>query len=78
MTAMNPHIDRTGQRERQLAWLTVATPAVGTVVALVLAWHQGIGWLEIGALASMYLLTALGVEVGMHRFFSTMRSRPAR
>ena len=34
MTAMNPHIDRTGQRERQLAWLTVATPAVGTVVAL--------------------------------------------
>lgn len=70
MTAMNPHIDRTGQRERQLAWLTVATPAVGTVVALVLAWHQGIGWLEIGALASMYLLTALGVEVGMHRYFS--------
>ena len=61
MTAMNPHIDRTGHRERQLAWLTVGVPAVGTLVALVLAWQQGIGWLEFGALASMYLLTALGV-----------------
>jgi len=62
--------DRTGIRERQLAWLTVGIPTLGTLAALVLAWQHGIGGLELGLLASMYLLTALGVEVGLHRFFS--------
>lgn len=70
MTVVDPSIDRTGRRERQLAWLTVGVPALGTLVAGVLAGYQGIGLLEVGALSSMYLLTALGVEVGMHRFFS--------
>lgn len=62
--------DRTGIRERQLAWLTVGIPTLGTLAALVLAWQHGIGGLELGLFASMYLLTALGVEVGLHRFFS--------
>lgn len=62
--------DRTGIRERQLAWLTVGIPTLGTLAALVLAWQHGIGGIELGLLASMYLLTALGVEVGLHRFFS--------
>lgn len=62
--------DRTGIRERRLAWLTVGLPTVGTIAAVVLAWQHGIGALELGLLASMYLITALGVEVGLHRFFS--------
>lgn len=66
----SPVSDRTGIRERQLAWLTVGIPTLGTIVAIVVAWHNGIGALELGLLAGMYLLTALGVEVGLHRFFS--------
>lgn len=62
--------DRTGARERQLAWITVGVPTAGTLVALLLAWRYGIGTMEIGLLAGMYLITALGVEVGLHRFFS--------
>jgi stearoyl-CoA desaturase (Delta-9 desaturase) len=62
--------DRSGLRERQLAWFTVGIPTLGTILAVVLALYNGIGVLELGLLASMYLLTALGVEVGLHRFFS--------
>jgi len=62
--------DRTGIRERRLAWLTVGIPAVGTVLAVVLAIRYGIGRLEIGLLMGMYLCTAIGVEAGLHRFFS--------
>ncbi|MDR6116517.1 MULTISPECIES: fatty acid desaturase [unclassified Sphingomonas] len=65
-----PVADLTGRRERQLAWLTVGIPTLGAIAALAIAWVRGIGWLEIGALTSMYFITALGVEVGMHRFFS--------
>lgn len=62
--------DRTGARERALAWFTVGLPVLGTLLAVVLAVRDGVSGLEIALLAVMYLLTALGVEVGMHRFFS--------
>lgn len=58
------------RRERRVAYAMVVVPAMGTVVALMLAWRYGIGALELGLLAGMYLATGLGVEVGMHRFFS--------
>lgn len=67
---MDTDHDRAGIRERQLAWLTVGIPTLGTLLAVILAWHNPIGFLELSLLASMYLLTALGVEVGLHRFFS--------
>jgi stearoyl-CoA desaturase (delta-9 desaturase) len=66
----SPAADYSGIRERQLAWLTVGVPTLGTGAALILAFRHGIGSLEFGLLAGMYLLTALGVEVGLHRFFS--------
>lgn len=62
--------DRTGASERRLAYLTVGIPAVGAVAAVVLACFHGIGRLELGLLAAMYVCTALGVEAGLHRFFS--------
>ncbi len=65
-----PLADRTGATERRLAWLTVGIPAVGALAAVALAIVHGIGRLEIGLLAVMYLVTALGVEAGLHRFFS--------
>jgi len=62
--------DVTGSLERRLAWFTVGLPTLGTLLAFVLAIAQGVSTLDLSLLAGMYLITALGVEVGMHRFFS--------
>ena len=65
-----PVDDRTSTSERNLPWFTVGIPFVGTLIAVGLAIHDGIrGW-EIGLFTMMYLLTAFGVEGGLHRFFS--------
>jgi stearoyl-CoA desaturase (delta-9 desaturase) len=40
------------------------------VAAVVFLWGWGITWVELTLLASMYLLTVLGVTVGFHRLFT--------
>jgi stearoyl-CoA desaturase (Delta-9 desaturase) len=64
---------------RRLAYLTVGVPALGFVAAVAWSLATGFHWLDFGLLAGMYLLTALGVEGGLHRFFShhAFRARPA-
>lgn len=55
---------------RQLAYVTVCVPAAGFAAALLYSLRYGFttaDWLTLGV---MYLVTALGVEGGMHRFFS--------
>lgn len=65
-----PDASRQAQLERLIAWFSVGIPALGFVIAVVWAALYGIGVMEITLLAGMYLITALGVEAGMHRFFS--------
>jgi len=55
---------------RRIAYVTVGLPAVGFVGALVFAAMYGITATQIGLLMGLYALTVLGVEVGLHRFFS--------
>jgi len=55
---------------RRLAWVMVVTPLAGLVAAIWLGWGRGVGAVELGLLAGMYVATVLGVEVGMHRHFS--------
>jgi stearoyl-CoA desaturase (delta-9 desaturase) len=43
---------------------------VGFVAAIVYAWGWGVGWLELGLLFGMYVVTGLGVTVGYHRYFT--------
>jgi stearoyl-CoA desaturase (Delta-9 desaturase) len=45
-------------------------PLIGTVVALVLAWQQGITAWEIALLLVMYALNVVGITVGFHRYFT--------
>jgi len=45
-------------------------PFLGTLVALALAFHRPIGWLEIGLFFGMWMLTGLGLTVGYHRLFT--------
>jgi stearoyl-CoA desaturase (Delta-9 desaturase) len=40
------------------------------VVAAALLWGWGFGWVELGLLLGMYVLTALGITVGFHRLFT--------
>ncbi len=64
------HDSAQARLQHGLAWFSVGLPALGTLVALGWAWQYGLGALEPTLLAVMYLLTAIGVETGMHRFFS--------
>jgi stearoyl-CoA desaturase (Delta-9 desaturase) len=48
----------------------MVVPFAGLVVALVLVWGWGFGWIELALMVGMYVLTALGVTVGFHRLFT--------
>ena len=63
----------------QLAFVTVLTPLVGIVAAIVLAWGRGVGPVELGVMLFMHTLGVIGVEVGFHRHFShrAFKAHPA-
>ncbi|GLW63546.1 stearoyl-CoA desaturase [Actinomadura rubrobrunea] len=60
----------TDRAARRLAYVTVCVPAAGFVAAVAYAWRYGFTVVDGLLLAVMYLVTAFGVEGGMHRFFS--------
>ena len=47
----------------------IVLPLLGLVAAVVLAWGWGVTWVDLGLLAGLYLLTAVGITVGYHRLF---------
>lgn len=59
---------------RAVAWLGtfvgVTVPLLGLVAAILLLWGRGFGWVDLGLLVGMYLLTMIGVTVGFHRLFT--------
>ena len=60
------------------ASLLVALPLIAVVVAIVIFWSHGIGWLDLGLGIGMYLVTGIGLSVGFHRLFSHRSFVPAR
>lgn len=54
----------------RLAYLTVGLPTIGTAGAVAYAVHDGLTVTDAGLFAGMYLVTALGVEAGLHRYFT--------
>jgi len=54
----------------RLAFLTVGLPALGTASAVTYAVIDGLTWSDILLFLVMYGVTALGVETGMHRYFT--------
>jgi stearoyl-CoA desaturase (delta-9 desaturase) len=50
--------------------LVIILPLLGLVAVPFLLWGWGFGWVELGLLSGMYLLTALGITVGFHRLFT--------
>jgi stearoyl-CoA desaturase (delta-9 desaturase) len=63
-----------GTRQRVFAWIGtfvgVTAPLAGVVGAAFLLWGWGFGWVDLGLLVGMYLLTMLGITVGYHRLFT--------
>jgi stearoyl-CoA desaturase (delta-9 desaturase) len=60
------------------ASLLVALPLVAVVLAIVIFWNHGIGWLDLGLAVGMYLFTGVGLSLGFHRLFSHRSFVPAR
>ena len=56
--------------EKAASLVGVIGPVIGLVVAMILSWGWGFSWLYAIMLAVGYLLTALGVTVGYHRYFT--------
>src|SRR5437763_11411941 len=48
----------------------VLLPFIGLIAAIVLLWHQAVGPLELGLMATFYVITCLGVTLGYHRMFT--------
>jgi stearoyl-CoA desaturase (delta-9 desaturase) len=67
----------TGQKVGNM--IGVALPVVAFVVAIVLLWHEAVGWLDLGVMFVFYVLTGLGITVGYHRLLTHrafMTSKP--
>lgn len=56
--------------ERRITIAAVTIPFLGFLVAIVLLWNDGVGWLDLAIMAAMYLFTGFGITVGYHRLFT--------
>ncbi len=54
----------------RLAYLTVGLPALGTAGAIAFALYDGFTVSDVVLFVVMYSITALGVEAGLHRYFT--------
>jgi stearoyl-CoA desaturase (Delta-9 desaturase) len=56
--------------ERTANLLGVVVPFAGVLISIGLLWNRAVGATDLGILAAMYLLTAVGVTVGFHRLLT--------
>ena len=48
----------------------VAIPFLGVIAAIVFLWNELVSWRDLGIMAAMYVLTAMGITVGFHRLLT--------
>jgi stearoyl-CoA desaturase (delta-9 desaturase) len=56
--------------ERYANLAGVVVPFLGVLAAVVLLWNSWVDWIDLGILAAMYLVSAMGVTVGFHRLLT--------
>jgi stearoyl-CoA desaturase (delta-9 desaturase) len=56
--------------ERTANLIGVVVPVLGVLVAIILLWNHGVDAVDLGILAVMYLLSAVGVTIGFHRLLT--------
>ena len=54
----------------RLAYLTVGLPTLGTIGAVGYALYDGLTVTDVVLFAVMFVITSLGVEAGLHRYFT--------
>src|SRR6266511_5397518 len=65
---VNPEPSSTA--ERVLVAVFVAVPFLALIAALPLAWGWGLGWHDIVIAIAFYLVSGLGISMGLHRYFT--------
>ena len=60
----------TAIRLRLVNLAAVTIPFAGLVVAIALLWGVAFNWVYLALLVGMYIVTASGIAVGYHRFFT--------
>ncbi|WP_327089318.1 fatty acid desaturase [Nonomuraea sp. NBC_01738] len=50
--------------------LVVGLPLVAIIAAVPFAWGWGLGWVDVAIALIFYLVSGLGVTVGLHRYFT--------
>jgi stearoyl-CoA desaturase (delta-9 desaturase) len=56
--------------ERTANLIGVVVPFAGVIAAIVLLWDRGVDGVDLGILAGMYLVSAVGITVGFHRLLT--------
>ena len=59
-----------GLRVRLINFAAVTIPFAGLVAAIILLWGVAFNWVYLALLGGMYVATAIGINVGYHRFFT--------
>ncbi|HTQ19870.1 acyl-CoA desaturase [Mycobacterium sp.] len=54
----------------RLAYLTVGLPTLGTIGAVAYAIYDGLTVTDVALFLTMFVITSLGVEAGLHRYFT--------
>ncbi len=63
-------VHRISQAQKIGNMIGVALPVVLFVVAIVLLWQRAVGWLDLGVMLAMYVVSGLGITVGYHRLLT--------
>lgn len=69
MATSSSGVDRDMMAAR-LAYLTVGLSTAGAVAAIIMAIMTEFRWSDLTVLVIMYTVTGIGVEIGMHRYFT--------
>lgn len=48
----------------------IILPFLGFIAVVASVWGRGFHWVDLGLLASLYVLTGIGISVGFHRLFA--------
>ena len=60
----------TGLKMRIINLMAVTIPFAGLVAAIIMLWGVAFNWVYLALLVGMYAVTAIGINVGYHRFFT--------